>query len=606
VCAAATAGAREVVVSGLTRSAKALIVAGLTHQLRRPLLVLTKDDGAADNLQQNAAAFLGLLKADVVEGLRTRTGGTAARPQASMAVSVLPAFDCSPYEGRSAHPEIIERRAVTLWRVARGDVRVLVAPLSAALGRFREASGYRSLALELNVGDELSLDDLIEHLTGIGYEAREPASTVGLFSVRGGIVDVYPPEAQWPFRLEFFGDQIESLREFDPATQRTRNTASSAVVLPMMEMRRSPRFFADLVRALAERNRRPARTAGRAQGEAAQARPAVPSREPEWAPAYSNCFPGWEFFVPLVEPHPNSLLSLFAGAGSPVGTHSHAPQHRAAPILVWDEPLELRQLLRRTQEAWANAYEEVRDMEPPRPHPTDIFLTESEFWQSLEGAAQIGLKELSVVSRQSSVDCEPTSDAEAHGITSPTSQGRERSTTGHSPTAEDDGRETNSNEPLTTDNGQRTKDEFILLSQPAPKFHGAVKQWIEEARAGLARGETTVLFVPTTGKVERLRELLQEYEVTFSDLGDTLQARPIPDSSLPAPAPIFIVHAEVGEGVTFPELKLVLLTDRDLFGGFAWAMPRRREKSAASSFISDLSDLKVGDYVVHIDHGIGL
>ena len=612
-CAAATAGARQVVLSGLTRSAKALIVAGLTHELRRPLLVLTKDDGAADYLQQNAAAFLGLLKADVREGSRTPTGGTAARPQASMTVSVLPAFDCSPYEGRSPHPEICEQRAVTLWRVARGNVRVLVAPLPAALGRFREASCYRSLALELKVSDELSLDDLIEHLTGIGYEPREPANTVGLFSVRGGIVDVYPPEADWPFRLEFFGDQIESLREFDPATQRSRKTVSSAVVLPMMETPRSPRFFADLVRALAERNQRRARMAGGAQGEPTEARPAVPSCEPDWVPAYSNCFPGWEFFVPLVETHRNSLLSLFAGASRPAQAFDEMSgeaelREDAAPILVWDEPLELRQLLRRTQEAWANAYEEVRDMEPPRPHPTDIFLTESEFWQSLEGAAQIGLKELAVATRSLSVGTSPSlevgsSESGISGLSLNTGSQElaapTQASTETEPLTTDSGQ-------VTKDNGQRTIDEFILLSQPAPKFHGAVKTWIEEARGGLGRGETTVLFVPTTGKVERLRELLQEYEVIFADLGNSLEPRPIPDSRLPAPAPIYIVHADVGEGMTFPELKLVLLTDSDLFGGFTWAVPRRREKSAASSFISDLSDLKVGDYVVHIDHGIGL
>jgi len=252
--ACAAAGVRPVVLSGLTRSAKALIVAGLAHELRRPLLVLTKDNGSADYLQQNAAAFLGLLEFDVVGGSKTQAGGTAAMPQASTAVSVLPAFDCSPYEGRSPHPEICERHAATLWRAARGGVRVLVAPLAAALSRFREASHYRSLALELKVGDELSLDDLIEHLTGIGYEAREPANSVGLFSVRGGIVDVYPPEAEWPFRLEFFGDQIESVREFDPTTQRSRNTVSSALVLPIMEARPSPRFFADLVRVLAKQN----------------------------------------------------------------------------------------------------------------------------------------------------------------------------------------------------------------------------------------------------------------------------------------------------------------------------------------------------------------
>jgi len=607
-CAAATAGARDVVLSGLTRSAKALIVAGLTHELRRPLLVFTKDDGAADYLQRNATAFLGLLKADVVEGPRTSTGGTAARPQASMAVGVLPAFDRSPYEGRSPHPEICERRAVTLWRVARGDVRVLVAPLPAALGRFREASQYRSLALELKVGDELTLDDLIEHLTGIGYEAREPASTVGLFSVRGGIVDVYPPEAEWPLRLEFFGDQIESLREFDPATQRSRKTVSSAVVLPMMETRRSPRFFADLVRALAERNQKRARTAGGAQGEATEARQAVPSCEPEWVPAYSNSFPGWEFFVPLVETHRNSLLSLFAGAGSAVAAHGNAPLHRAAPILVWDEPLELQQLLRRTQEAWANAYEEVRDMEPPRPHPTDIFLTESEFRESAENMAQIGLKELAVAIRPLSVVRCPlsaeTSPSVEVGSSKSALSGLSLNTGSQEVAAQTQA--SSETEPPATDSGQRTTDEFTLLSQPAPKFHGAVKTWTEEARGGLGRGETTVLFVPTAGKVERLRELLQEYEVTFADLGNTLEPRAIPDSRLPAPAPIFIVQADVGEGMTFPELKLVLLTDSDLFGGFAWALPRRREKSAASSFISDLSDLRVGDYVVHIDHGIGL
>ncbi len=220
-------------------------------------------------------------------------------------------------------------------------------------------------------------------------------------------------------------------------------------------------------------------------------------------------------------------------------------------------------------------------MEPPRPRPTDIFLTESEFRESLEKVAQIGLKELPVVSRQwSVVSCQSSEES-------------------HEPGRADHGQG-------TTDHGPRATDEFILLSQPAPKFHGAVKTWIEEARASLERGETTILFVPSSGKVERLRELLEEYEVAFADLGKGLQPRSIPLSQVPAPAPIFIVHADVGEGTNFPDLKLVLLTDSDLFGGFAWGTPRRREKSAASSFISDLSDLKVGDYVVHIDHGIGL
>src|SRR5262249_39314293 len=146
------------------------------------------------------------------------------------------------------------RRAVALWNVARGGARVLVTPLAGALGRFREPSSYRSLALELRVGDELSLSDLIEHLTGIGYEVREPANNVGLFSIRGVIVAVYPTEAEWPFRVEFLGDQVESVREFDPATQRSRKPVPSALILPLLEAKLSTEFFTNLIRVLVERS----------------------------------------------------------------------------------------------------------------------------------------------------------------------------------------------------------------------------------------------------------------------------------------------------------------------------------------------------------------
>ena len=112
----------------------------------------------------------------------------------------------------------------------------------AALGRFRESAFYSSLALELKVGDELNLDDLVEHLRSVGYESGEPVAAVGQFSVRGGIVDVFPPEAEWPFRLEFFGDQLDSVREFDPSSQRSRKPAPHALLLPV-EVQRSPQFF---------------------------------------------------------------------------------------------------------------------------------------------------------------------------------------------------------------------------------------------------------------------------------------------------------------------------------------------------------------------------
>ena len=117
---AAAEGPSEVILSGLTRAAKAMVVAGLAHELRRPLVVLTADNETAEHLEQTTSTFL-----EWLEG------------KAGAAVSALPAFDCSPYENRSPHGEIAERRAVTLGNIGRGRTRILLVPLPAALGRFR-------------------------------------------------------------------------------------------------------------------------------------------------------------------------------------------------------------------------------------------------------------------------------------------------------------------------------------------------------------------------------------------------------------------------------------------------------------------------------------
>src|SRR5208337_426793 len=412
-------GARSpVTISGLTSSAKALVVAGVAHQLARPVVVLTSDNETAAHLQRTTSTFCAWLE-----------------PLSSPAVLTLPALDCSPYEGRSPHAEILEQRAVTLWNVARGRTRVLYVPVAAALGRFRERALYSSLALELKVGDELDLNDLVEHLGGVGYERGEPVSDVGQFSVRGGIVDIFPPEAKWPFRLEFSGDQIESLREFDPNTQRSRKPVPAALVLPLSEIRRSRQFFQRLIRAL-EKRAIPRQLAG------AQTNPSV-ELEPERASEYANPFPGWEFFAPLVEPHPNSLFALFDN-----------------PVLLWDEPLDRNTQMKRFLEGLASGFDEVRDVIPSRPRPEDLFLTEQEFHQSIQAVPQLYLKELSL----------------SRGVESP---------------------------------------EFVLLTQPSPKFQAGVKGLVDNLRGNLGQGMSVVLVVPTSGKAERLRGILTEYEIPF-------------------------------------------------------------------------------------------
>ncbi len=534
---ALSAESGEVALCGLTRSGKGLVAAALAEQLQHPLVVLTSDNETAEALRQTTATFAAWLGSD-----------------AGATVSVLPAFDCSPYERRSPHPEILEQRAVTLWNLTCGRVRVLFVPLPAALGRFRKATYYRSLAVELKAGKEVNLQDLVDHFVSVGYERAEPVANVGQYSLRGGIVDVFSPEVGGPFRVEFFGDRIESLREFDPSTQRSRRTVPNALILPLAEIKRSQGFFESLGKKLSTRLSQPA------------------SPESDWWPELSGPFPGWEFYAPLAEPQPNSLLALLE-----------------RPLLVWDEPVEREQQLRRTLEAWREAFDEVRDAAPPRPRPDQAFLSESEFLRSVEGVPALSLKELAVVGNHQEIDT----------VLAPT----------WSP--DRDGEAQNRDHP-------RPRLELAVQTQPTPKFHGAVKSLIEDLAQRRERRETVVFMLPTSGKLDRLKEILSEYEVPFEVVaegpspspGPAPQDRPAMGSAAPAgasdaQAAAFLARGEMEEGVTFPELRLVLLTDSDLFGSFAWGRPSR-ERSLASTFISDLSDLKVGDYVVHVDHGVGL
>ncbi|MBI4165657.1 MAG: transcription-repair coupling factor, partial [Acidobacteria bacterium] len=479
-------------LGGLTAPAKALALATLAHKVRRPFVVITADNPTADHLAKTAAAAMGWL------------GGCEGA-----AVGVFPAADSTPYEGRSPHSEIAERRAVALLNIARGVTRLLFVPLPAALGRFREGSYYSSLLLDLKAGEEVLLQDLTEHLDSVGYEASEPVTAPGQYSVRGGIVDVFPPEAPLPSRLEFLGDTIESIREFDPSTQRSRHPQTMVRILPFSEHRRSAKLFTSLVETLS------ARCTAKRGG-------------PDWHVEYSAPFPGWEFFVPLVEPHRRTLFSLLE-----------------KPVVVWDEPVERTGQLQKTLEMLSGAYEEVRDVVPPRPSPQEIYLTEPEFLKALESLPALYLRELAI----------------------------------ENPTGGPTG---------------------SLSTQPPPKFHGGVKSMVEELKQRRARGETILVVLPTAGKVDRLREILKEYEVPFE-----LDEAGAPAQAASTPPPVIIARGELDEGVVFPELGVALLSDSDLFGEFIWGTHGRREKSVATIFISDLSDLKPGDYVVHIDHGIG-
>ena len=212
-------------LSGLTPPTVALLIAHVASEFRRPVVVIVESNARAEALAEPTRFFLRALSGEPVMG------------QPGATVGVLPALDVLPGPGFAPHPALLESRAVSLWRYSTGQARVLIASRAAARMRIQENAFYAGLARTLVRDEDVSLDELVAHLRSVGYERQDTVDMPGQYTVRGGILDVFPPETARPVRLELLGDTLQSLREFDPDTQRSVRPLEHVSLPPLTEFR---------------------------------------------------------------------------------------------------------------------------------------------------------------------------------------------------------------------------------------------------------------------------------------------------------------------------------------------------------------------------------
>jgi len=210
-------------ITGLRGASRALVAAELIRaQGKRPVLLLTTHSRAADALAEDLRLALG-----------ERENETR--------VFQFPRHDTLPYERFSPQPFVITQRMAVLYRLLRSfdvaeEAPIVVAPFSALLTRVPARARVRAHTTHLEVGQTIDRDLLIEKLAGAGYSRVAIVEDPGEFSVRGGIVDLFPPHRLLPSRVEFFDDEIESIREFDPASQRSQEKCEHVDASPPQEL----------------------------------------------------------------------------------------------------------------------------------------------------------------------------------------------------------------------------------------------------------------------------------------------------------------------------------------------------------------------------------
>ena len=210
-------------VQGLSPSAQALYVAIRASTRKNALVVVVvPDDEEVDRFSGDVSFFLGSLE-----------GASAAA--LDEIVKPFPSLQTDAYRNIAPHFGVASARAAALHAMATGTARVVVASGAALLPRLSPPDRLRSTSIDVKTGMDLDPVAFGDLLADAGFTREDPVDAHGEFCIRGGIVDWFPAGAEYPVRVEFIGDNVESIRRYDPGTQRSIGTLDQATVVPVTE-----------------------------------------------------------------------------------------------------------------------------------------------------------------------------------------------------------------------------------------------------------------------------------------------------------------------------------------------------------------------------------
>jgi len=327
------ASSGRVSITGLRGAAHGVIASAVANT--NPLCCIVADEHQVQILEQDIRLFT---KRNVLQ---------------------YPGHEIPPYTPLSPDQQITATRLSSLYRFKEGSGTILITSIEALLRRIMPSTLLTSTAEYIEAGEDCDQDDLIRNLDYLGYEKVALVQSVGDFSLRGGIIDIYPPPFmvdaktlhEGPIRLDFFGDTIDSLRSFDPFTQRSTGEIGEATLLPVTDIlissdKKDQRAVARKLQELAE-------SCNWESVEAAR----ISQRS-----GSGMRFAGMEFFLPL----------YYAKANEPSSSVFDFFPQNTKLLLV--DPEGISQSMRLTLERIEENYESALQTRSPALPPEEIFL----------------------------------------------------------------------------------------------------------------------------------------------------------------------------------------------------------------------------------------
>jgi transcription-repair coupling factor (superfamily II helicase) len=563
-------GGRVISVSGLVAGpARALALAALQREMGKQFALVVPAQRDLENWERDISFWYCALQ-----------GASECKDT----VAVLPSSESDPYAGGSPHAETLERRALALWRLARTQPDFVLLTSRAMARRTIPPGEMIKAGAILRRDEDTAPEELVDKLIAGGYVREDPIGAVGEFSMRGGILDLWPPGRDAPARIEFFGDTVDSIREFDPETQLSTTQLTQIEIPPMRELVVHASDFREW--------------ASHARMRWRDERFARALRDRTVFADEGESFPGWEWLISLGREH-----------------HATTFDYLKEAVLVIDEPVAVENYLSGAFQTLEQRYAETDAADDLGLRPEELYLTAEELRSRIDSKQRIELRALGRT--VAATDQELALEAEAPKISVGKERGRKRplflfakeGSGGQRPPLNDYDRLESGLVPTgRTSAASKRAGEIEWKAQSVMRYHGRLPDLARDVIARHANSNATTLFaMPSRGVAERVTEILREYEVnarltSFEDQSDA-----------PATAQAVVTFGKLSGGFELPSSHLVVHVEGDLFDEAAEpALERRstaikREKkrrARAAAFLSDFRDLKVNDYVVHIDHGI--
>ncbi|WP_438396567.1 transcription-repair coupling factor [Caballeronia sp. DA-9] len=420
-------------------------------------------------------------------------------------VRLLPDWETLPYDTFSPHQDLVSARLATLHDLGEGRCDILLVPATTALYRMPPASFLAAYTFSFTQGERLNEAKLKSQLTLAGYEHVSQVVRPGEYCVRGSLLDLYPMGSALPYRIDLFDDQVDSIRAFDPDTQRSLYPVREVRLLPGRE------FPFD----------EPARTAFRSRWRE------VFEGDPSRSSIYKdigNGVPaaGIEYYLPLFF---DETATLF----------HYLPQD-AQLAFVGDMDAAIKRFTNDTKQRYNFL---SHDRERPLLEPQRLFLSDDDFFSFAKPFAQLKF-------------------------------------------------------PPTPEGGWAVPLPGLAVDRHAEDPLLALRHYLEQTP------NRVLLATESAGRRETIQQLLADNGLRAA-LDDTFQ------QWLAGEAKFSLGVAPLANGFALPEEGISIVTETELYGQLTRRAGRRRQEQASNvdSMVRDLSELKIGDPVVHTQHGIG-